>query len=129
MKKLIILATVSTLSLGAYAVAQTPAELAAQFQSLQERVHAMTPEQRTEFKQMMREKMQHMSAEDKQLFKANKRWGKDKHCNRSDKRGWWDKARHKMNHVFDKERGDCQHGRGKEHYHDKAHQGKYCDHK
>lgn len=128
MKKLIILATVSTLSLGAYAVAQTPAELAAQFQNLQQRVHAMSPEKREAFKQMMRANMQKMSAEERQLFKANMRQAKGDHCDRSDKHGWWDKARHKMNHVFDKDRGDCQHGRGKEHYHDKA-QGKYCDQK
>lgn len=106
MKKLIILATVSTLSLGAYAVAQTPAELAAQFQSLQERVHAMSPTERADFKKMMRENMQ-----------------KGKHCDRGDKRGWWDKARHKMSHVFDKDKEDCQHGGKKHHY------GEYCDRK
>ena len=129
MKKLIILATVSALSFSAYAVAQTPAELSAQFKNLQERVQAMSPAERSAFKQMMRANMQNMSAEERQLFKTNMRQAKGEHCDHSDKHDWWDKARHKMSHAFDKDRGDCQHDHGKGHHHDKEHKGKYCDHK
>ena len=73
--------------------------------------------------------MQKMSAEERRLFKTNMRQAKGDHCDHSDKRDWWDKARYKMNHVFDKDRGDCQYG-DKKHHHDKDyHDGKYCNHK
>ena len=109
MKKLIVLATLATLSLGTYANLdeQKLTETAAQFENLRERVQAMSPEQRAEFKQMMRANVKAMSPEQRRLFKENMRQAKGDDCQHKDKH-WWDKARHKMHHVFDKG-DDCQH--------------------
>ena len=83
MKKLAMIFTLSTLTLGAYSV-QADDDT---HTTLHDKVHAMSAEDRDNFRQMMRDNMSKMTAEQRQSFKERMRGSKgdNKGCDKSHK--------------------------------------------